>query len=76
MEQGSCNSNALCESGGKFFFSKLVRRLFFLITMNLKIGLIKTYRSARANPYAERMELYRWIKIVFMPRRLAISHAC
>jgi hypothetical protein len=37
---------------------------------------IATYRSASASPYAERMELYRWIRIVLMPSRRAISHAC
>jgi len=36
----------------------------------------RTNRSARANPYAERMELYRWMRIVLIPMRLAISQAC
>jgi hypothetical protein len=33
-------------------------------------------RSAKARPYAERMDEYRWIKTLSIPSKRAISQAC
>lgn len=35
-----------------------------------------THRSAKASPYADKIELYRCMRMVLIPNKLAISQAC
>lgn len=59
-------------------FLPLVRSV--IIYMNTDSSYISrnngAYRSARASPYADKIELYRCTRIVLIPSSAAISHAC